>query len=646
MKEIIRKTLLYKSGVEYADYSLNYAEGCSHGCTYPCYAMMLKKRAGAVKDYEGWKEPKIVSNALELLEKELPKLKKKIKNVFLCFTTDPFMYKVPKVTDLSLKIIKRLGEENIRAISLTKGLYPEELADKEMYGENNEYGITLVSLSEEFKSRFEPFSAPIKERIAALKALHGKRLKTWVSIEPYPTPNVITQDIEEILETVSFADRIVFAKWNYNNLIGSHKDYKLFYNETACKVIKFCRGKKIDLYIKKGTINLDSLNLELQHEPAKQIRTKAVTLIGNCIKSQSTKIVLQALEILFNVLKNSCGQSGRAVSKKEISQWISEQLKLLDKISDLAKNTSEPILHIQIISGLKSYLKLSNEKKTAIKASSIISKIPDSFDLRLMRALINCYDRDIGTKDFEKNQKQVDDKITSAAKEVLTRFKNSKELFKFLDKTLSRIKGYSLEPEADRFLYGLGVEDYKAAVDFCKFLISSRSPNLSYVTPLLSGIRKENINEAIKLIELAVQSKNPVLYASVAHGYAWCGWASSIENGEISFIKKILASTDRNVKLFAIKALSNFPERRRAEAIELALGVDIENDGRVADSLCGIFNSSCGIPAEQLTENDLKKILSKLKNIKRCDVNLYHLNRFLIYCAARIPQFSSPFEVS
>jgi DNA repair photolyase len=65
LTEITRKTLLYKSGVEYADYGLNHAEGCSHGCTYPCYAMMMKKRHGIVSSYEDWIKPKIVSNALE-----------------------------------------------------------------------------------------------------------------------------------------------------------------------------------------------------------------------------------------------------------------------------------------------------------------------------------------------------------------------------------------------------------------------------------------------------------------------------------------------------------------------------------------------------------------------------------------------------
>jgi len=255
MKKIIRKILLYKSAVEYADYAINHAEGCSHGCTYPCYAMMMKKRCGVVKTYKDWLTPKIVGNALELLDKEIPKYKKDIKFVYLCFTTDPFMYKQEEVIDLSLKIIERLNKDKIKTISISKGIYPKELVKNEIYGTNNEYGSTVVSLSEDFRKKHEPFAAPIKSRIESLKFLHGNGFKTWVSMEPYPTPNFIQQDIKKILEEVSFVDKIVFGKWNYSGVTSHFKDYKKFYNESSYKVIEFCKENGIEYHIKEGTIS-------------------------------------------------------------------------------------------------------------------------------------------------------------------------------------------------------------------------------------------------------------------------------------------------------------------------------------------------------------------------------------------------------
>lgn len=271
MQKIKRKTLLYKSGVEYADFGLNVAEGCSHGCTYPCYAMMLKKRCGIINSYAEWRTPKIVENALELLEKEIPKYKKNIRYVFMCFATDPFMHGQKEIANLSLKVIRRLNNDNIKAVTISKGVYPKELADVDKYGLKNEYGSTIVSLSESFRKKHEPFAASIKERIRSLKYLHNKGLKTWVSMEPYPTPNFIEQNIQEILKEISFVDKIVFGKWNYNGMTSYFRDYKNFYNESACEVIKFCEQRGIECHIKDKTISRDDIKNDCDSKECRKL---------------------------------------------------------------------------------------------------------------------------------------------------------------------------------------------------------------------------------------------------------------------------------------------------------------------------------------------------------------------------------------
>lgn len=253
MQTIKRKSLLYKSGVEYADFCLNHVEGCSHGCKYPCYAYVMKRRCGTVKSYEEWCKPKIVSNALELLDTEIPKYRNKIKYVHLCFSTDPFMYRQESVCDLSLRIIDKLNGNNIRCTVLTKGVLPGELVNRNGFSNANEYGITLVSLSEKFRKEFEPNSAEFKDRIDSLKYLHRKGFKTWVSMEPYPTPNLIKQDLMEVLEAVSFTDKIVFGRLNYSVKSSGFKYSREFYNSLASSVMSFCRREKITCHIKQGT---------------------------------------------------------------------------------------------------------------------------------------------------------------------------------------------------------------------------------------------------------------------------------------------------------------------------------------------------------------------------------------------------------
>jgi DNA repair photolyase len=214
----------------------------------------MAKRFGKVHSYEEWCEPKIVSNVLTILEKEIPKYKKDIKSVHLCFTTDPFMYGYDDIRDLSIEILSRLNAAGIKCTALTKGVLPIEIAK---LSKENEYGITLVSLDEAYRSKVEPGSAPYADRIASLKALHDAGMKTWVSIEPYPTPNILEQEFAPILDELSFVDKIIFGRLNYNKEVSAYKNHKQFFNELAAQTIHFCEERGIEYHIKNGTITTE-----------------------------------------------------------------------------------------------------------------------------------------------------------------------------------------------------------------------------------------------------------------------------------------------------------------------------------------------------------------------------------------------------
>lgn len=251
MKTITRKTMLYQTGVEYGDYTMNHIQGCAHGCRFPCYAFLMKKRFGQIKNYAQWLEPHLVSNTLELLDQEIPKLRDKIQSVHLCFSTDPFMSGYPEISAMSIAAIRKLNQAGIRCTTLTKGILPLELAQ---LSTENEHGITLISMDETYRETMEPGAAPYADRLAALKALHEAGCKTWVSIEPYPTPNLIKQNLREILDAVSFADKIIFGRTNYCKEVNAYKQHKVFYNQMAGQVTEFCEQHRIQYHIKEKTI--------------------------------------------------------------------------------------------------------------------------------------------------------------------------------------------------------------------------------------------------------------------------------------------------------------------------------------------------------------------------------------------------------
>jgi len=87
-----------------------------------------------------------------------------------------------------------------------------------------------------------------------LEFLHRQGFKTWVSIEPYPTPNVIQQDIRELLSKISFVDKIVFGRWNYNSFVNLNFDSKEYYRRIADEVMNFGERKNIEVIIKKEVL--------------------------------------------------------------------------------------------------------------------------------------------------------------------------------------------------------------------------------------------------------------------------------------------------------------------------------------------------------------------------------------------------------
>ena len=151
-----------------------------------------------------------------------------------------------------------LNDADIKCTALTKGILPIDLST---LSKKNEFGITLISLDDDFREKYEPGAAPYEERIESLYKLHKKGVKTWVSIEPYPTPNMVSQNFSDILKAVSFVDKIIFGRLNYNSMVTRFPEYRSFYNELSRQVIAFCASHKIEYHIKKGTVTSSAIGV-------------------------------------------------------------------------------------------------------------------------------------------------------------------------------------------------------------------------------------------------------------------------------------------------------------------------------------------------------------------------------------------------
>lgn len=376
-------------------------------------------------------------------------------------------------------------------------------------------------------------------------------------------------------------------------------------------------------------------------EITKPIREKALVLLSKCTRHPSIKVILRALRSLFDFLNPPRSLYGRIVSRDEVNRWLPEQMKALKIIDNLVRGTKDPIVHLQVASNLQWYAKRSDQKDLAEKAKSIIEAIPNSFDLRIHRAIWQKYDQDWYGKDFGSYQARVNEELKRVVTSFLARFHDGKSAFDFLNGVLGRFHECGIQVQPSDFLHLLACASPKVATEICRLIVSKSSSHLSaHLNWLLSGLREKTLTKAMEIIDMVVESGIPILCSSVAYGYAQQGWAQKMGQDEITVIQALLAHSDKEVKRQTAQVLGRFPDSLRGKAIRLALDFDINEDKDLADALCGTFNSNpqYGIPPAQLEEEDLEAILSKLIAVKKFTSGLHYVNQFLKYCSSLIPE--------
>lgn len=217
---------------EYGELALNIYTGCSHGCTY-CYAPSVLR-----------KEKDIFHSSIvpreNILEETINYLKStgiKGKEIFLCFTCDPF----PNGVDCSITydIIRAIKDSGNYVAILTKGVIDSEklfsLLDK-----NDRFGVT-ISCGENMAKISEPNASFVHERISYLVSAQEHGIKNFVSFEPVLEESFVYG----MIKNATFIDEYRIGKLNYAK---STIDWKVF-GET-CE--RLCKENNRNYFLKAG----------------------------------------------------------------------------------------------------------------------------------------------------------------------------------------------------------------------------------------------------------------------------------------------------------------------------------------------------------------------------------------------------------
>ncbi len=190
VREVVCKSIVSRCGIAGIDYSINPYTGCQHACAY-CYArFMLRYR----EQSERWGEfVDVKVNAPEILSKQLPKLRRGL--IWVSSVTDPYQILEEKY-ELTRKLLQELLAHQFPITILSKSKLV--LRDLELFTQFREceVGMTVITLDEDVRKRFEPGASTIAERLETLKRLNEAGVRTYAFLGPLLP--LLSETIEEL----------------------------------------------------------------------------------------------------------------------------------------------------------------------------------------------------------------------------------------------------------------------------------------------------------------------------------------------------------------------------------------------------------------------------------------------------------------
>lgn len=256
IREVSCKSALSYSRLPGYRYALNPYRGCSHGCKY-CYASAVLRETRPWGDFVDAKR-----NLPVLLARELKKKEKGV--VGIGTVTDGYqpIERRYRITRMSLELL--LKNDFPVSIQTKSSLILRDIELLCKFEEIN-VGFTLTTLNEKWRRVFEPGASSPHERLAAMRELSSRGIRTWAFIGPI-LPLVTEENLEGLLSSIKDANasEVLVDKLNLKRdtwkklepVLTEHgmketwwsilKNDRGYFEKIANQIFRVCRTKGIN----------------------------------------------------------------------------------------------------------------------------------------------------------------------------------------------------------------------------------------------------------------------------------------------------------------------------------------------------------------------------------------------------------------
>jgi hypothetical protein len=391
--------------------------------------------------------------------------------------------------------------------------------------------------------------------------------------------------------------------------------------------------------------NIVSRPFILNREGIQIIRENVLNIVEECAKNHPLKSAIKAINILATALRNPEPYFNIEITAEHKEQWIPEQLHILDFLTQLVQERSEPLLHLEIIKVLECHIHHAYSEQVRNKALEVINLIPNTYELKLIGVLGYTHNLDwlVNNKgridlfefdnDSDKRQTEI---YLAVAEDFLKRHIEADEVVQILNEKLKAIQEINANFSRLSFIDNL---TEKVEQDFifkmCEAIIQApQEPLAHYFGLLLNKVRQLNINKALDIAKCAVKINSYNLNLSLAKD-CWF-WTHNLQLDDVDIIKSLLNHNDINIQNRVLDSLKSISNKHRDLVTQLVLDIEVGSSTEIARNLCSIFDIRSGISPATLKDKELAKILKKLEKVKNIDTE--EISEFLAYTSKRLPR--------
>jgi hypothetical protein len=382
----------------------------------------------------------------------------------------------------------------------------------------------------------------------------------------------------------------------------------------------------------------------INHANVQELRKELLSLVEGCLQSKDIRVVVRAVQSLGRGLQDPLPIYNMTITEETVLPWESEQLRILEVLSQLMRATEEPLVVLEILKAVRPISRYGRLASVKNRAGSLICSIRQTFELRVTRMLIPELSQwddfseldDEGTGDLVADQdRHLRALAEPVAAEFWSRFPKVADAVTDLERLLSDARRINTELSAGDLVWWLLKARPDATLALLEEILQRPASSLvDCVGVALSHLRAVSPEDATRIANRALDIGNTGLRRAVGNFCRWQFRAAVQATAEdVALVQRLLDDVDVHVRRSGISLLKSLARFQPRDALDRALAVEIGDNVELASELCQLADAQQGVPAA-FSVGDWRAFLEKLDHVSRLN---YHIATFMKVAHQHVP---------